>query len=229
MSADPVEHRSPILIPFPEDGESFDPFALYWYEVVHGCLVVTPRVGTPAITADDVPQLPPGYRDEIINGRLVVTPGPAFRHQSIVAALLVLLHGEAPSGWRVVPDLNVKVDLADKDFCRPDLCVMKPDMIGDLYHTFDQFGLLVEIASPSTQWVDDDDKLTLYAEQSVAAYWQILLEEDGKAPTVIVHTEPDPDGPDGPCYARSVTVAPGEKLRVEVPFPFTVEPDLLVP
>jgi Uma2 family endonuclease len=222
MSADPVEHHTPIPIPFPAGGVSFDPFARYWYEVVHGALVVTPRVGTPAITADDVPQLPPGYRDEIINGRLLVTPGPTFQHQSIVAALLVLLHAEAPSGWRVVPDLNVKTDLADKDFCRPDLCVMKPGMTGALYNTFEQFGLLVEIASPSTQWVDDDDKLRLYAEQGVPAYWQILPAPEG-APAVVVHSAPV-----GGRYRTTETVGPGETLKVEVPFAFTVEPDLLV-
>jgi Uma2 family endonuclease len=224
MSADPVEHHTPIPIPFPVDGESFDPFARYWYEVVHGALVVTPRVGTPAITADDIPQLPPGYRDEIINGRLIVTPGPEWDHQRISLRLGILLEKQAPSGWRAAPDVNVKVSLEEKAFCRPDLCVMKPGMTGALYNTFDQFGLLVEIASPSTQWVDDDDKLKLFAEQGVPAYWQILPDADGKAPTVLVRMDPV-----GNWYETEVTVRPGERLRVEVPFPFTVEPDLLVP
>lgn len=224
MSADPVEHHTPIPIPLPADGASFGPFARYWYEVVHGALVVTPRVGTPPITADDIPQLPPGYRDEIINGRLIVTPGPAFQHQSIVAKLLVQLDAIAPSGWRVVPDLNIKVDLAQEDFCRPDLCVMKPGMVGGLYHTFDQFGLLVEIASPSTRWVDDDDKLKLYAEQGVPAYWQVMPDAAGGAPTVLVRMDPV-----GNRYETGLTVRPGEKLQVEVPFAVTVEPGLLVP
>jgi Uma2 family endonuclease len=231
MSADPIERHSPIPIPFPANGESFDPFARYWYEVVHGALVVTPRVGTPAITADDLPELPPGYRDEIINGRLVVTPAPVWDHQRIALRLAMLLEAQAPIGWRAAPDVNIKIDLADDEFSRPDLCLMRPGERGGLWHTYRQFGLLVEIASPSTRWVDDDDKLVLYAGQAVPAYWQILPDANGGAPTVIVHMEPDPDGSDGdgPRYTRTITVQPGEKLGVEVPFPFTVEPDLLVP
>jgi Uma2 family endonuclease len=224
MSADPVEHHTSVPIPLPAGGESFDLFARYWYEVVHGALVVTPRVGTPAITAGDVPQLPPGYRDEIINGRLVVTPGPAWDHQRIALRLGMLLEAEAPPGWRAAPDVNVKVSLSDEDFTRPDLCLMRPGERGSVWNTYRQFGLLVEIASPSTQWVDDDDKLLLYAKQEVPAYWQILLAEDGKAPTVLVHMDPV-DGK----YRTSLTVRPGEAVRVEVPFPVTIEPGRLVP
>lgn len=219
-----VERHHPIPLPLPRGGGCFRRINGYWYCEVHGALVVSRRPGTPRLTADDVPPLPPGYRDEIIAGRLIVTPGSDFDHQYIRFELGRLMESGAPAGWRAVPDLNVKVDLADDDYCRPDVCVMRPGEKGGLWHTFRQFGLLIEIASPSTQWIDDDDKLRLFAREGVPAYWRVRPAADGGAPTVHVMTEPA-----GDAYTVMRTVGPGERLSVEAPFPFVLEPDQLTP
>lgn len=224
MTADAIDHHEPIPLPIPRGGRPFDRVADYEYRAVHGALVVTPRPGIPPLTADDVPDLPPGYRDEIIGGRLIVTPGPAFDHQSIVTRLIVAFELQAPDGWRAAPDLNVKIDVSDGDFWRPDVCVIRPGEKTGLWHTFRQFGLLVEIASPSTQWLDDDDKLKLYAEQEVPAYWRIQPDPDHGAPTVHALMNPS-----GGRYRDLVSVGPGERASVDVPFPFVIEPDRLVP
>lgn len=229
MSAESVEHYEPVPLPIPRGGGSFDRVGGYQYTVVDGALVVTPKPGTPPLTADDVPPLPPGYRDEIIEGQMIVTPGPADVHQTIVGELLHVLRPLRVDGWQARADRNVKVDLDADDFCRPDVCVFRPGekikrRPGEgVWHTFDQFGLLVEIASRSTRWIDDDKKITLYASNGVPMYWRIQPSPDGGAPTVFVHTEPD-----GDSYRTVRRVGPGEKLDIETPFRFALEPDLLI-
>ncbi|HEY3503861.1 MAG TPA: Uma2 family endonuclease [Actinocatenispora sp.] len=136
----------------------------------------------------------------------------------------MLIEAVAPPGWRAVPDLNVKIDLADDDYWRPDICVLRPNEKGGLWHTFDQFGLLVEIASPSTTWLDDDEKLHVYARQGVPAYWRVQAAVGGDAPTVYAHLNPS-----GGAYRDVVTVGPGESARVEVPFPVVIEAERLTP
>ncbi|HEY3503862.1 MAG TPA: hypothetical protein VGN37_13890 [Actinocatenispora sp.] len=74
MSAESIGHYEPVPLPLPRGGGPFDRVGGYIYETVDGALVVTPRAGTARLTADDVPPLPAGYRDEIIEGRLVVDP-----------------------------------------------------------------------------------------------------------------------------------------------------------
>ncbi len=153
-----------------------------------------------------------------------MTPAPVFDHQSITTHLLVALTAQAPPGWRAAPDLNVKIDHESSDYCRPDVCVLNPGEKGGLWHTFGQFGLLIEIASPSTRWIDDDEKLRLFARQEVPAYWRVQPAGDSGPPTVHVHTAPANGN-----YQITETVGPGGRLVLDVPFPFVLEPDLLVP
>lgn len=224
MSADAMDHHEPVPLPIPRDGGSFDRVAGYEYRAVHGALVVTPRPGTPPLTADDVPELPPGYRDEIIGGQLIVTPSAGGTHQYLANKIYALLEAQAPAGWVPVLDVNVKVSLTDSDFWRPDIAVLRPgESMDATWFTFSQFGLLGEVMSPSTEWLDRTDKLHMYAEHGVACYWLIERGPLGKPPTISIHFEPDEGS-----YRRVVRVGPGETFTMVDPFEFPITPDDMV-
>lgn len=226
MSAEPVGHHSllPLPVPLPVEGESFERLARYSYEVIGGAWIMRPRAGTPPITADDLPALPYGCRDEIFEGSLIVTPAPGGIHQYLIGQLLVLLEKQAPSGWVILQDVNVKTSLEDDDYFRPDLTVLRPgESVDATWFTYSQFGLLVEVASPSTEWLDEGDKLELYAAQGIEAYWRIQRGSVNKPPTVYVHTRPE-----NGVYRETVVVGPGDTLQTDVPFPLLIDPDALM-
>lgn len=224
MSADAIDHHEPVPLPIPRGGGSFDRVAGYEYRVVHGALVVTPRPGIPPLTADDVPELPYGYRDEIIGGRLIVTPSAGGAHQYLASKIYALLEARAPEGWIPVLDVNVKVSLTDDDFWRPDIAVLRPgESMDATWFTFSQFGLLGEVVSPSTEWLDRTDKLRTYAEQGVACYWLIERGTIGKSPSISIHSDPD-----GGAYRQVVRVGPGETYPMVDPFEFQITPDEMV-
>lgn len=226
MSADPIEHHSPVPIPFPDDADSFDPFARYWYEVIHGALIVTPRAGTAPITLDDVPELPPGYREEIFEGRLIVTPSAGGLHQYLAGMIFRQLQDRLPEGWVPVEDVNVTKTLRNKKkgYFRPDVAVLRPGQrLAATWFTYRQFGLLVEIASRSTRWLDVDGKLRTYAEQGVDAYWQVEPGSAGEPPTVHVHHTPR-----NGAYTELETISPGHAFQMTVPFPFLIDTKAMV-
>lgn len=157
-----------------------------------------------------------GHRYEIVDGSLLVTPPPLDGHQGIGVNLLVLLRAAAPSGWRVLYEIGVRVP--GGNFI-PDVAVLKPGAARDVeWRESEDVALVVEIASTSTRVTDRTLKAAKYAEAGIPSYWRV--DADG---TVMMHTAPVDDE-----YTTSVTVGPGERLRVEEPFPVELDPaDLL--
>lgn len=162
-------------------------------------------------TAEDLLELPDdGNRYEIVDGKLRVSPGPAWRHNTAASrlarqlepalpdSLVVLTPGgsiSVPRGY-VIPDLAV-VDavLADSD-----------SHIGDAHHV----QLVVEAASPSSAIDDVVEKAAIYAQAGVPSYWRVEFEPELR----IVVQELR-----GGAY---VEVAAGRTVTVEQPFPVTV-------
>lgn len=114
-----------------------------------------------------------GVRNEIIDGRLAVTPAPAVRHQRIVTRLVAALYPMADSGRGEVLAGPVDVLLAEGDYLEPDVVFVRKERAGILSERGVEGppDLVVEVVSPSTAARDRGVKLQRYRHYGVAEYW----------------------------------------------------------
>ena len=125
-------------------------------------------------------QLPDdGNRYEVIEGELLVTPAPAWRHQRAVALLYTRIAAyisqDALGDVILAP---ADVVFTDDRGVQPDLFVV-PLVDGRRPDAFDQVRrllLVVEILSPSTARADRVRKRRLYREERVPEYWIVDLD-----------------------------------------------------
>ena len=124
-------------------------------------------------TYEDLEGMPDdGYRREIIDGVLIVTPAPFGRHQRAVGNLLALLHG------RETADAMVMV--APYDWKLPDGGNLEPDLLVIRRQDFDPDGplpasatplMVVEVLSPAYAAQDRLLKRDKYERLGVPVYW----------------------------------------------------------
>jgi len=172
-------------------------------------------VARPFTRADlaDVPD--DGYRREIIDARLVVTPAPNARHQLVVGALYAVLRAAstddavavvAPFDWA----------LPDEGSVQPDIMVVRRadlDLDGPLPPTARPL-LIVEVLSPSNADYDRGLKRRKYERLGVPAYWLV----DPGVPSLSVLRLGDAR------YEPEAEVVGNEPFASEWPFPVTVVP-----
>jgi Uma2 family endonuclease len=79
-------------------------------------------------------------------------------------------------------------------------------------------GLVIEVASDSTQDMDAGSKAIKYARADIPAYWRVA--QDG---TVTVDGLVRSGG-----YGLVTKVVPGQAWQATVPFPVTIEPEVLI-
>jgi Uma2 family endonuclease len=139
-------------------------------------------------TYEDWRQLPDdGYRYEVINGTLLMSPPPSTQHQRISVRIEDCLReflrshpvGEflhAPVGVRLP---NQPVPL------QPDIIFIRAERLGIIGETYIEGvpDLLVEILSPSNWLYDRREKMQAYQGAGVAEYWIV----DPRAITVEVY------------------------------------------
>lgn len=168
-------------------------------------------------TEADLDALPDdGHRYEILDGSLHVTPPPNGYHQSIGVELLLQLRAGAPPRWRVLQEIGVRVP--GGNFV-PDVVVLKPTAdLGVNWQDADDVALVVEVASPSTEVNDRNNKAAKYAEAGIPAYWRVA--RDG---TITVHALVDEAR-----YGIVTIVKPGETWTAVLPFPVELDPAALV-
>lgn len=168
-------------------------------------------------TEADLNTLPDdGHRYEILDGSLLVTPPPTDSHQGIGFKLAMTLQAAAPTGWRVLPELGVRVPGGN---LIPDIVVLHPRAARDVtWREAADVALVVEVASPSTEINDRGNKTIKYAEAGIPAYWRVA--RDG---TVTVHTLVD-----AAQYGIVTTVKPGSTWTAQFPFQVTLDPASIV-
>lgn len=125
-------------------------------------------------TPDELLALPDdGYRYEIIDGGLAVSPPPSPRHQGVLARLARLLDERLPVGEHQIQGVGLAVHgRRPTEFVIPDLLVY----VGELperHFTPEQVRLVVEVVSPSSRRMDRATKRDLYEELGVPEYWVI--------------------------------------------------------
>lgn len=170
------------------------------------------------LTRADLDRMPDddGHRYELIDGALVVTPAPAWRHQRGVLRLARQLEDACHAGLQVfVAPLDVS--LADDTVLQPDVLVARTADLGirDLPAAP---VLAVEVLSPSTRHIDLDLKRACYQRAGCPSYW--VLDPDG--PSLVAWDLVDR------AYVEIARVGPDESWSAAQPFPVEIRPaDLL--
>jgi Uma2 family endonuclease len=169
-------------------------------------------MGMPALqerhwTADEVRALPevPGKRFEVVDGELLVSPGPRFRHQQVLADLQAQLFAYVRQhniGYVTGGPGEIQLDAST--LVQPDLYVLHRDVMSVKPESFYSWTaepssvlLVVEALSPSTARHDRVVKLARYRRQRIE-YW-IVDHEAG----VIERWLPDATHPE--ILAQSLT------------------------
>lgn len=172
------------------------------------------------LTVDDLQPLPDdGHRYELIDGTLLVTPAPAWGHQSVQLAIATLLESHRPRGVRVLV-APFEVQLAMDTAVQPDVLVARYDDLRPKNLPAAPL-LAVEIASPSTVLVDRNLKRATYERFGIPSYW--LIDPDPDQPVLTV-LDLDESG----RYVETASVAGDAELTAERPFRVTVVPADLV-
>jgi Uma2 family endonuclease len=115
---------------------------------------------------------PPGERWELVDGEVLVTPGPHWMHQRVIAQMFALIHPYVRAqgfGEAFLSPVDVKLE--------PGL-VMQPDLLvvpkGELRKRSDFIQHLVlaaEVLSPSSARYDRVTKRPAYQRNRVSEYW----------------------------------------------------------
>ena len=170
----------------------------------------------PPLTYDEVRHSPHnGSRYELIEGVLLVTPGPNAEHQSVVINLAFALKAASADEHFVVP-APFDFYLSENTYFEPDIVVALDADVGDDRLETTPL-LLVEVASRSTRLIDHGTKRLAYEEAGVPEYW--LVEPDEPSLTVLRLV----DG----RYEEVAKVVGDEPYVATYPFPVTVVPSKL--
>jgi Uma2 family endonuclease len=162
-------------------------------------------------TYEDYTRLPDnGFRYEVIDGELFMSPAPTPRHQQIIGRLVMHLmtHAAQTEAGEVITS---PIDVILADMATP----VQPDIIFIRQERVDIIGeqaingppdLVVEVLSPSTERLDRQTKYRLYARVGVQEYWLV----DPKSCTIEVHVLR------GQAYAPLGKFGPEETMQSEL-------------
>jgi Uma2 family endonuclease len=179
---------------------------------------VQPRHDPP--TYDDLKDLPPETRAEILDGEIIVTPSASPRHNDVAYELMADLNGSArPRGYKAVYDLDVLWPHSG-EVTRPDVLVVTATTASsaDLPVT-ERPVVVVEVLSPSSAGRDFVQKRRTAELAGVPEYWVVNPETHEIARHTLV---------DGRYDAR--LLEPGDEEKVDtLPFEYTLRPAVLGP
>ncbi len=160
---------------------------------------------------------PEGWKVEIIEGIVTMTPPPAVNHNRTAAKLHRLLVSAIPQDWDVYQTQGLSVP-ARKGLFIPDLVVM-PDSVpseSDNYLPCHEARLVVEITSKSNAHTDRIVKLRGYAEAGVPLY--LLLDPWRSEPTATLYGKPEAG-----TYRLLEAVDYGDAIHLPDPFDLTID------
>jgi Uma2 family endonuclease len=130
---------------------------------------------TPPYTTDMLETFPDdGNRYELVDGVLLVTPGPAFEHESVLGRLNLRLCAYLASGERALVLPRGTVQLPPWTHLEPDLLVVPPGHPrATAWREIRDWWLVVEVFSPSSIDHDRDLKRDAYLQLGVPEVWLI--------------------------------------------------------
>lgn len=165
------------------------------------------------LTRADLEDLPDdGHRYELIDGVLIVSPGPQLPHQDMVGNLYLLLRAACPAHLKVVL-APFAVALADDTEVQPDLLVADRTQF-----TIKELPgpplLAIEVLSPSTRRIDLLLKRDRLQSAGVPSYWLVDPEDCSVTVLELQHG----------VYVEAARVVGTEACEVAQPFPMRVVP-----
>jgi Uma2 family endonuclease len=153
-----------------------------------------------------------GNRYELIDGMLLVSPAPGFRHQKVALQLAIRLDAACP------PDMDVLV--APFAVQPSETTELQPDVLVARTEDFTTKNLpvapllAVEVLSPSSVVTDLNNKKSVYQRMGVPSYWVI-------DPLDLVLTVFELDG-NGFQYERIAEVKGDKAYEATQPFPVRI-------
>jgi len=168
-------------------------------------------------TIDDLENTPDdGYRYQIADGSLIVTPPPHGPHVRVNTYLRQVLHRQAPESL-IVLDCGAGIDIHKRTTCYiPDVMVVHEPafrLLADVFQPADVL-LVAEILSPGNRGIDLVQKRHDYAAAGIPRYWIV----DPRDNTVTVLALPEGKK----TYEEEAVVK--EAWRTDFPYPLTVDP-----
>ncbi|KNX39064.1 Uma2 family endonuclease [Luteipulveratus halotolerans] len=157
-----------------------------------------------------------GHRYELIDGALVVTPAPHWRHQRGVARLLIALTAGCPPELEVFT-APVDVRLGEDTVLQPDVLVARKADLGERVLPAAPV-LAVEVLSPSTRLIDLNLKKARYEAAGCPSYWVI----DPAEPSLVAWDLRDD------AYVEVGRVSGDEAYAAALPFEVSITPSALV-
>lgn len=152
-----------------------------------------------------------GSRIELLDGRLLVSPGPAGDHNRAARNLLLLFARALPAGWEVLTERNVR--FGPSMILIPDLVIVSHTEV-PVCHNADDVVLLVEIESPSSTETDRKWKPELYATAGIPWHLRVRVRRSRRhprAPEVFVYRLQGED------YVERTRAHAGQTLRLTEP------------
>jgi Uma2 family endonuclease len=117
---------------------------------------------------------PEGFRDELINGRIVMSPEPKVLHFDVADNLYQLLTKAAGKKFRVGQRINLRFPEANSmpspDVFVIDLAEWKRARNEDVYPDGSQVLLAVEVLSPSNRKPALQSKIDIYTSHGIEAW-----------------------------------------------------------
>jgi Uma2 family endonuclease len=166
------------------------------------------------LTYADLESMPSddGHRYELIDGTLVVTPAPSYRHQIVLGNLYVALRAACPAHL-IVLFAPFDVVLSASTAVQPDVVVARrADLTARNLPAAPV--LAVEVLSASTRRIDLGTKRLAFAAAGVQSYWVV----DPDEPSLVVF---ELAGGELRAAARAVGRERYDAVR---PFPVSVVP-----
>lgn len=159
-------------------------------------------------TEEEFLALPDDRRVELLDGTLLVSPGPGGRHQRMSCQLWHALGRAAPDWLEVLEAINVRVGPAR--VLIPDLVVVRnPGLDLKVWDAAD-VAMIVEIVSLGSLAADRAIKPPLYAAAGIEHYVRIELSKPGPS-SVAYQLQRN-------RYAEVASSAPGQLMRLTKPF-----------
>jgi Uma2 family endonuclease len=166
-------------------------------------------------TTDDLDRLPEeNCRRELLDGVLLIYPGPTAAHQIITGRLAVALEQSCPREYEVTQGVEVRIS-PRRSFI-PDVLVVTDEAAQRVPRHFapHEVVLAVEIVSPTSQSMDRITKPALYARAGIPYYWRI--ETDGGI-TVHAHKIDPAQELYEPVGTFTDVIDTPEPWRIEIP------------
>ncbi len=180
----------------------------------------TERPAEGPLTVEELDLLPDdGYKYEIDDGVLTVSPSPVAGHQLVVMLLSGALHAACPLEYQVLPGFGVAI--SPIQYRIPDIVVVNAGTVEfNKPWTAKPPVLAVEVASPSTVAYDRGRKKDVYASFGVASYW--IVKPDLEKPSITEFLL------SRGSYRQVAEVIGDENFKSTCPFPCEIAPSALV-